>query len=82
MFGPGTDEPLVWYQGSYSYSPAAYLLADERGSIMAVVGSSGGINTYDEYGAPGANSCCRPVTAGASGLAPSSDIASSQPMVR
>ena len=31
VFGPGTDEPLVWYEGS----DRRFLSADERGSIVA-----------------------------------------------
>jgi RHS repeat-associated protein len=49
VFGPGTDEPLVWYEGS----SRRYLQADERGSIIAVTDSAGAllaINRYDEYG--------------------------------
>lgn len=49
VFGAGTDEPLVWYEGS----DRRYLHADERGSIVAVTNGSGGllaINRYDEYG--------------------------------
>jgi RHS repeat-associated protein len=49
VFGPGTDEPLVWYEGS----DRRFLHADERGSIVSVTSSSGAllsINRYDEYG--------------------------------
>ena len=58
-FGPGVDEALVWYEGTGT-SDRRYLVADERGSIVAVTNSSGaasgsgfGIHSYDEYGAPG-----------------------------
>jgi RHS repeat-associated protein len=54
--GPGTDEPLVWYEGS-GMSDRRWLLADERGSIVAVTNGAGAaaqINTYDEYGIPAA----------------------------
>jgi RHS repeat-associated protein len=62
VFGPGGDEPLVWYPGSgTSTSTALWTIADNRGSIIAVTnasgtpytsGSSNGINIYDEYGVP------------------------------
>jgi RHS repeat-associated protein len=52
VFGPGTDEPIVWYNGSGT-SDRRFLHADERGSIVAVTSSSAAllnINRYDEYG--------------------------------
>lgn len=55
VFGPGDDEPLVWYEGSGT-SDRRWLHADERGSVVAVSNASGasiGTNTYDEYGVPG-----------------------------
>ncbi|WP_370374809.1 RHS repeat domain-containing protein [Maricaulis sp.] len=54
VHGPGADEPLVQYAGT-SVSTRQWLLADERGSIVAVTDWSGAaiqINSYDEYGAP------------------------------
>jgi RHS repeat-associated protein len=50
------DDPLVWYVGPGT-SAKRFLHADHLGSIVAVTNSSGGptINTYDEYGIPGAN---------------------------
>jgi len=54
VFGPGSDEPLVWYEGSGT-SDRRFLVADERGSIVAVTDSAGAalaINRYDEYGIP------------------------------
>jgi len=56
VFGPGDDEPLVWYEGSGT-TDRRWLHADERGSVIAVTDASGasiGTNTYDEYGVPGA----------------------------
>lgn len=53
--GPGTDEPLVWYEGAGT-GDRRFLLADERGSILAATNGAGWfpvINTYDEYGVPG-----------------------------
>ena len=54
VHGAGTDEPLVWYEGSGTTN-RRFLQADERGSVVAVSDSAGaslGINRYDEYGIP------------------------------
>lgn len=54
VHGPGTDEPLVWYEGAGT-ADRRWLHADERGSIIATSNPSGavtGINRYDEYGIP------------------------------
>jgi len=54
VYGPGADEPIVWYEGSGT-SDRRWLHTDERGSVVAVTNSSGvaiGINSYDEYGVP------------------------------
>lgn len=54
VFGPGADEPIVWYEGSGT-TDRRWLHADERGSIIAVTNSSGtaiAVNSYDEYGVP------------------------------
>ncbi|MEO7239844.1 MAG: phospholipase A2 [Sphingomicrobium sp.] len=54
VFGPGTDEPIVWYEGGGTAS-RRFLGADERGSIVSVTDSAGavlGINRYDEFGVP------------------------------
>lgn len=58
VHGPGVDEPLVWYVGSTTGN-RNHLFADERGSIVAVEGSSTTINTYDEYGVPGSGNTGR-----------------------
>jgi len=50
--GPGTDEVLVWYEGSGLTTPR-YLIPDERGSTIAVTDNTGAaitIGGYDEYG--------------------------------
>ena len=55
---PGADDPLVWY----SNGAARWLHADLQGSIVAATNGSGGspsINTYDEYGIPGAGNVGR-----------------------
>jgi RHS repeat-associated protein len=54
VHGPGTDEPLVWYEGSGT-SDRRYLLSDERGSIIGVTDGSGTVtqvNKYDAFGVP------------------------------
>jgi len=54
IYGPGSDEPLVWYQGADANVPV-WLHADERGSVIALSDSSGNglaSNAYDEYGIP------------------------------
>jgi RHS repeat-associated protein len=56
VHGPGTDEPLVWYEGSGT-TDRRWLHADERGSIIAISNASGtvtNVNSYDEYGIPAA----------------------------
>ncbi|MHA6720203.1 RHS repeat-associated core domain-containing protein [Sphingomonas sp. RS6] len=57
VFGPGSDEPLVWYGGPGTNN-RYWLHADERGSVVAVTDNSGtpfAINSYDEYGIPAQN---------------------------
>lgn len=61
VHGPGTDEPIVWYEGSGT-ADRRFLQADERGSIVAISDSTGaklGINSYDEYGIPAATNIGR-----------------------
>jgi RHS repeat-associated protein len=55
--GDGTDEPVVWYEGAGT-ADRRWLHADERSSIVSVSDASGNmlaINTYDEFGKPGAS---------------------------
>jgi len=57
VYGASADEPLVWYEGTGT-SDKRWLMADERGSVVAVANASGGassINSYDEYGIPAAS---------------------------
>jgi RHS repeat-associated protein len=59
--GDNPDELLVWYNGSGS-ADRRFVATDERGSVVATTDSSGaliGINTYDEYGRPGASNIGR-----------------------
>jgi RHS repeat-associated protein len=61
VHGPGTDEPLVWYEGTGT-SDRRFYHADERGSVVATSNSSGAmltVNAYDEYGIPGAGNTGR-----------------------
>ena len=55
VYGPGTDEPIVWYEGSGTTDRRFYH-ADERGSTVALSNGAGqeiAKLTYDEYGIPG-----------------------------
>jgi RHS repeat-associated protein len=61
VYGPGTDEPLLWYEGAGT-SDRRWLHADERGSVVEVTNDSGtalAVNTYDEYGIPGSGNLGR-----------------------
>jgi RHS repeat-associated protein len=56
VYGPGSDEPLIWYEGP-GFGDRRWLHADERGSVIAISDDAGNairINTYDEFGIPGA----------------------------
>ena len=53
VHGAGVDEPVVWYEGS-GLTDARHLLADERGSIVAVSGAGTTRLAYGPYGEPGA----------------------------
>ena len=60
VFGPG-GQPIVQYEGSGT-TTRRFLSSDERGSIVSATDSSGtliGINSYDEYGIPGASNVGR-----------------------
>jgi RHS repeat-associated protein len=56
VHGAGTDEPLLWYEGSgVSSANRRHLGADQQGSIVTVTDAAGAvlaINRYDEYGIP------------------------------
>jgi RHS repeat-associated protein len=61
VHGAGVDEPVVWYDGSGT-GQRCWLDADERGSIVRVTNDAGtavAVNTYDEYGIPGAGNVGR-----------------------
>jgi RHS repeat-associated protein len=57
-FGPGTDEPDFVDLGGLNCSATYFLHADHEGSIIAATGCGNNvtsINSYDEYGIPGAH---------------------------
>jgi len=58
VFDPASGQPLVWYEGTgTAATDRRYLSSDERGSIVSVSSSAGaslGLNSYDEFGNPGA----------------------------
>jgi RHS repeat-associated protein len=57
VHGPGTDQPLVQYEGSATSSPR-YLYADHQGSVVGITDAAGNsiaTNTYDEWGIPGSS---------------------------
>lgn len=60
--GQGVDEVLASYTSTGS-TPAQFWLSDERGNLVDTVNGSTGvstaINTYDEYGNPGAGNVGR-----------------------
>lgn len=61
VHGPGSNEPLVWYEGAGT-SDRRWLHADERGSVVAVSDGTGAaiaVHSYDEYGIPGGNYASR-----------------------
>lgn len=61
VHGPGTDNPVAWYEGSGT-GDRRFLMADERGSIVGVSDGAGttiGTNSYDEYGIPAPNNIGR-----------------------
>jgi RHS repeat-associated protein len=53
VHGPGTDEPILWYEGS-GLTDRRWLHADERGSIIAKTDGTGAatVYTYGPYGEP------------------------------
>ncbi|MEC7796131.1 MAG: RHS repeat-associated core domain-containing protein, partial [Pseudomonadota bacterium] len=57
----GSDTPLVWYEGA-GLGTRQSLYADHQGSIVARTNAADaviGVNTYDEYGIPGAGNSGR-----------------------
>ncbi len=59
--GKGVDDPLIWYEHAVAGWRRA-LVTDQQGSIIAVADRYGNpiaINSYDEYGIPGAGNTGR-----------------------
>lgn len=54
VHGPGTDDPVVWYEGA-GMTTRNYLHADERGSVIATTNSAGAATLY-AYGPYGEQS--------------------------
>jgi len=57
LHGPGTDDPLIWFEGA-DFGAPRYLRADRQGSIVGWSDASGvsqAIYTYGPYGEPGDN---------------------------
>lgn len=58
VHGTGTDEPIVWYEGSGT-TDRRWLHQDAQGSVVGYSGSSGGMTTiyaYGPYGEPQSSS--------------------------
>ena len=62
VHGPGSDDPLIWYEGSGLLNRRTYQ-SDHQGSITGTASSDGRImpviNTYDAYGIPGSSNSGR-----------------------
>ena len=57
VHGDGSDDPLFWYEGA-GFDQPRFPHTNRQGSITATAGPGATplwINTYDEYGIPGAN---------------------------
>lgn len=63
VHGTGADTPMFWFEGSSgAWSNQRALLTDRQRSVVAVTdgnGASLAINSYDEYGIPGAGNLGR-----------------------
>jgi RHS repeat-associated protein len=61
IHGKEDDDPLIWYEGSDLATPR-YPFTDQVGSITAYASATGAylsVNTYDDWGNPGANNTGR-----------------------
>ncbi|QSX28778.1 RHS repeat-associated core domain-containing protein [Shewanella cyperi] len=61
VHGLGSDDPLVWYEGTGTGN-SRYLLADEKGSIITETSGSGSVlaqHSYGPYGEPQNSSSSR-----------------------
>lgn len=48
VHGPGTDEPLAWYEGSGT-TDRRWLMTDERGSVIGIANDSGTVTKVKKY---------------------------------
>jgi RHS repeat-associated protein len=56
VHGPGADDPVLWYEGA-GLSDRRSLQIDQQGSIVSIADAGGtklAMDSYDEYGIPGA----------------------------
>jgi RHS repeat-associated protein len=53
VWGPGTDEPLVWYEGGVGSTDRRWLHTDERGSVIGQSNNAGVMTQTYAYGAYG-----------------------------
>jgi len=63
VFGPGSDEPLIWYVQSDLSSPRSFQ-RDAQGSIVSTADASGNMSeiiAYDEYGISSYTTGVRPL---------------------
>jgi RHS repeat-associated protein len=61
VHGDGADDPLFWYEGA-AFDQPRFPHVNHQGSINGTAGPGAmllGINTYDEYGIPGAGNAGR-----------------------
>ena len=49
VFGPGTDEPIVWFEGAGT-ADTRFLVANYQGSIIGYTGVTGYLQTVYKYG--------------------------------
>jgi RHS repeat-associated protein len=63
VHGSGSDDPMAWFEGAGVGDAAAKLIkTDHQGSVVALTDWNGNltnINSYDEWGIPGANNIGR-----------------------
>ncbi len=61
VHGPSDDDPLLWYEGA-SLATRRQIFTDHQGSVVSITDGTGNniaINTYDEWGVPGASNTGR-----------------------
>lgn len=62
VFGPGVDEPIVWYQGA-GFGSRHFLIANYQGSIIGTTNTAATLEQSYEYGPYGEPQVGRSVTA-------------------